>query len=467
MVGDRERANILFYSQRPSRVDGKLHKGEGFMVEKKPKKKEGILRKEISRRDFIKTTAMGAAGLGIGSWLTVPFTYGAEPPIRIGMFNEYSVFATEYGYWMGKVAKTAVKKMNAEGGIAGRKIELFDYDTKCDPKWAASMFRKMVLEDKVDMVMGSIHSGVQKACFPLAEEYKVPLFSGGAMTYEFTGKDAIPYYIRNHSHARSQALAGWKWAFDNLGKKWTFLNADYAWGHSLAREFGGLIKAAGGKTQDIFAPPATADFIPYLQKVDPDTEVLFTAFLGTAALGVLRQTVEIGLHKRLQRYTVICCTEGIGQDVVGKESIGAYYIEYHPRHLDQVPKELHPYEMAYRKACGVDENGREIGNPKVTIAGSHMYSMWIYPYQIKLAIEQTGWKNRNNNADMIRAIRSQKLKAGPWCPIGDLVMREQDHQGFSDFYISKVEPDLKLKVIERIPKEKVMYPSETDLTKKV
>lgn len=438
------------------------------METKKSKRKEnGMLKKEISRRDFIKTTAMGAAGLGLSSWLTVPFTYGAEPPIRIGMFQEYTVFATEYGYWMGKVGKAAIAKLNAEGGIAGRKVELIDYDTKANAAWGASMFKKMILEDKVDMIMGSIHSGVQRACFPLAEEYKIPFFSGGAMTYEFTGKDAIPYYIRNHSHARSQALAGWKWAFDNLGKKWTFLNADYAWGHSLAREFGGLIKAAGGKTQDIFAPPATADFIPYLQKVDPDTEVLFTAFLGSAALGVLRQTVEIGLHKRLQRYTVICCTEGIGQEVVGKESIGAYYIEYHPRHLDQVPKELHPYEMAYRKACGVDENGREIGNPKVTIAGSHMYSMWIYPYQIKLGIEQTGWKDRKNNADLIRAIRSQKLKAGPWCPIGDLVMREQDHQGFSDFYISKVEPDLKLKVIERIPKEKVMYPPETDLTKKI
>lgn len=336
------------------------------METKKTKKKnKGILNKEVSRRDFIKTTALGVAGAGLSSWLTVPFTYGAEPPIKIGMFNEYTVFATEYGYWLGKVGKAAIAKLNAEGGIAGRKVELVDYDTKCDPKWAASMFKKMILEDNVDFIMGSIHSGVHKACFPLAVEYKVPFFSGGAMTYEFTGKDAIPYYIRCHSHAKSQAIAGWKFGFDNLGKKWTFLVADYAWGHSLAKEFGSRVVAAGGKVQNIMAPPATADFIPYLQKVDPDTQVLFTAFLGSAALGVLRQTVEIGLHKRLQRYTVICCTEGIGQEVVGKESIGAYYIEYHPRHLDQVPKELHPYEIAYRKACGVDADGKEIGNPKV------------------------------------------------------------------------------------------------------
>ena len=438
-------------------------------MEKKSKKKVGILKKEISRRDFIKTTALGTAGLGLSSWLTVPFTYGAEPPIKIGMFQENTVFATEYGYWMAKVGKAAIAKLNAEGGIAGRKVELFDYDTKANPAWAAGMFKKMILEDKVDMIMGSVHSGVHNACFPLAKEYKIPFFGGGSMTYDYTGKDSLSlhggYYIRCHTHARSQAVAGWKFGFDNLGKKWTFLVADYAWGHSLAREFGGRVVAAGGKAQNVFAPPTTADFIPYLQKVDPDTEVLFTAFLGSAGLGVLRQTVEVGLHKRLQRYTVICCTEGIGQEIVGKESIGAYYIEYHPRHLDQVPKELHPYEKAYRKACGVDDDGKEVGNPMVTIAGSHMYSMWIYPYMIKLGIEQTGWKDSKKNTDLIKAICSLKLKAGPWCPIGDLTMREEDHQGFSDFYISRVEPDLKLKVLERIPKEKAMYEPEVDLRK--
>jgi len=99
---------------------------EGFMVEKNSKKKEGIVKKEISRRDFIKTTALGAAGFGLSSWVPVPFTYGAEPPIKIGMYQEYTVGATQYGYWMGKVGKAAIAKLNAEGGIAGRKVELFD-----------------------------------------------------------------------------------------------------------------------------------------------------------------------------------------------------------------------------------------------------------------------------------------------------------------------------------------------------
>ena len=56
-----------------------------------------------------------------------------------------------------------------------------------------------------------------------------------------------------------------------------------------------------------------------------------------------------------------------------------------------------------------------------------------------------------------------KIKAGPWAPQGDLVMREEDHQGFHDHYISEVTPDLKLKVIARIPKEKLMYEPTVDL----
>jgi len=434
------------------------------METKKLKQKDkGILKKEISRRDFIRTTALGAAGLSLSSWASVPFTYGAEPPFKLGMIQEYTVGATGYGYWLGKVAKAAVAKLNAEGGIAGRKVELIDYDTKVNPAWAASMFKKLILEDKVDMIMGSVHSGVQMVCFPIAQQYKIPYFGGGAMTAGFTGKDANPYYIRIHTHAQMQAAAGWKWGFDNLGKKWTFLVADYAWGHSLAEEFGTRIRAAGGKTQTIPAPQNASDFVPFLQKVEPDTEVLFTAFLSAPALGVMRQTVELGLHKRLQRYTVICCTEGIGQDEVGKESAGAYYLEYHPRHFDQVPKNLQAFENAYRKACGVTDDGKDSNDPKNTIAGSHMWSMWEVPHMIKLAVEQTGWKDSKKNADFIKAVCNLKIKAGPWAPQGDLMMREEDHQGFHDHYISRVEPDLKLKVIELIPKEKLIYEASVDL----
>jgi branched-chain amino acid transport system substrate-binding protein len=424
---------------------------------------EGKVANGFTRRDFLKAGAAGAAGLGLSSWVFTPFTYGAEKPIKLGQIQEMTVGATVYGYWFDKTAKAAVAKLNAEGGIGGRQVELISYDTKVNPAWSAQMFKKLILEDKVDFIMGSVHSGVQMACFPIAQQYKIPYFGGGAMAADFTGKDAIPYYLRIHTHAQMQAAAGWEWGFKNLGKKWTFLVADYAWGHSLANEFGDRIKAAGGKVQVIPAPQAAKDFVPFLQKVEPDTEVLFTAFLGAAALGSLRQTVELGLHKRLKRYTVICGTDGVGQEEVGKESAGAYFIEYYPRHADQVPKELQVYDKAYRKAINLGDDGHEVGNPKLTATISHCWVMWTVPYMLKLAVEQSGWKDNSKNPDLIKAFCNLKVKAGPWAPQGDLVMREQDHQGFHDHYISEVTPELKLKVLQRVPKEKLMYKPETDL----
>jgi branched-chain amino acid transport system substrate-binding protein len=431
------------------------------------KKSEGKVTNGLSRRNFLKAGVAGAAGLGLSSWVFTPFTYGAEKPIKIGMIQELTVGATEYGYWLDKVGKAAVAKLNAEGGIAGRKVELIDYDTKFNPAHGAQMFKKLVLEDKVDFIMGSIHSGVQMACFPLAEQFKIPYFSGGAMASALTGKAAVPHYIRIHTHALMQAMAGWEWGFKNLGKKWALVVADYAWGHSLEEEFGKRVMAAGGKAQAIRAPQTTKDFVPFLQKIDPDIDVLFTAFLNPAALGVMRQSVELGLHKKMKRFTVICCTEGIGQEVVGKESAGAYYEEYHPRHFDQVPKELQPFERAYRQAVGVTDDGKDTKDPKITSAHSHMWSMWTSAYMIKQGVEQTGWKDASKNPDFIKAVVKMKIKAGPWAPQGDLVMREQDHQGFHDHYISEVTPDLKLKVLLRIPKEKLMYEPTVDLRGKI
>jgi branched-chain amino acid transport system substrate-binding protein len=436
-------------------------------AKKLDQKEKGLVDQEISRRNFLKATALGAAGLSLSSWVFTPFTYGAEKPIKIGMIQELTVVATEYGYWLDKVGKAAVAKLNAEGGIAGRKVEIIDYDTKANPAHGAQMFKKLILEDKVDFVMGSIHTGVQTACLPIAVQFKMPYFSGGAMAASLTGKDAVPYYIRIHTHALMQAVASWEWAFKNLGKKWALVVADYGWGHSLEEEFGKRVKAAGGKVQGIRAPQTTKDFIPFLQKIDPDIDVLFTAFLNPAALGVMRQSVELGLHKKMKRFTVICCTEGIGQDVVGKESTGAYYLEYQPRYFDQVPKELQPFERSYRQAVGVTDDGKDVKDLKITSAHSHMWSMWTAPYMIKQGVEQTGWKDNAKNTDFIKYVVKMKIKAGPWAPQGDLIMREEDHQGFHDHYISEVTPDLKLKVLTRIPKEKLMYEPTVDLRTKL
>ena len=115
---------------------------------------------------------------------------------------------------------------------------------------------------------------------------------------------------------------------------------------------------------------------------------------------------------------------------------------------------MQAYDKAYRQAINLGDNGHEVGSPKNTATLSHCWTMWTIPYMIKQGVEQTGWKDSSKNADFIKACGNMKIKAGPWAPQGDLVMREQDHQGFHDHYISEVTPDLKLKVLYANPQRK-------------
>jgi len=132
-----------------------------------------------------------------------------------------------------------------------------------------------------------------------------------------------------------------------------------------------------------------------------------------------------------------------------------------------VPRELRAFDAAYRKAVGLTADGRDVKDPKNTGTVSHMWSMWTVPYMIKQAVEKSGWKEAKHNADFMKTFCSLKVKAGPWAPQGDLVMREQDHQGFHDHYLEEVGPDLKLRVIARIPKEKIMYEAPVDLRRRL
>ncbi|HEV2607231.1 MAG TPA: ABC transporter substrate-binding protein, partial [Xanthomonadaceae bacterium] len=65
----------------------------------------------------------------------------------------------------------AVDRINAAGGIAGRKIELV-VEEETNPKDSIERLRKLVLQDKVDCVQGIVSSGVSLAMGAVAEEMK-------------------------------------------------------------------------------------------------------------------------------------------------------------------------------------------------------------------------------------------------------------------------------------------------------
>lgn len=416
--------------------------------------------RKVTRRDFMKTAATVTASAALGGVLAPRAAHASGAPIIIGSLQDLTGSISSWGYWLDKATKAGVEEVNKAGGIAGRPIKLVTEDVEGNPTVGTRKMRRLVHREKADFVIGPLHSGVGVACAPVAGELKTPMLAQ-AMTEELTGKLANRYVFRTGSQVRIQAEMGTKWAVENIGKKWSFAFADYAWGWSHFKETSMRVEAAGGSVlSKVAVPIGTKDFLPYLTQIDPATEVLYGVFIGADEVAYFTQANTMGLHKKMKMYSVVCTIEAVDTRDLGDAIEGAWFQEYLPRRLKYFDT---PHNRYLREVTGVDAEGKQIGGPR-TVAGSHYYANWEAVYWIKRAVEKSGWKSKKDTPDFIRALEGMEAVESKEYPQGNKVMRAEDHQVFGDQYLSRVENFL-LQVKSKIPKEKLMFAPPVDLTR--
>ncbi|MBI1741789.1 ABC transporter substrate-binding protein [Candidatus Acetothermia bacterium] len=407
--------------------------------------------KSLTRRTFIKTT------LGLGAAAPALFfshTYSQAKPLILGLQADLMGSLLDYGYWHDRVVRAAIKKLNQEGGIAGREIQLLVEDTETNSETGRRKLQKMA-DAGADFVIGSQSSAVAIASLPLAQELKLVYFTLGEAT-EITGEAGNRYIFRPNHSVRSHATVAYKWAVENLGKRWTILVADYAFGQSHAAEWPPLIKSVGGEVLNVFAIPlSTQDFVPFLSKVDrARTEVLFHVFPGANALRFMTQAAEQGLFDKAHVFGVICTVDGIRLEDVPKIE-GSWYLSNHPHRLEDVPAKIKPFDEQFRQLIGATAEGNELNTNRST-TGSHYWYGWEAMHLLKRAVEETNWKSKSNNPELIKFLEGIKVEAGLAFPQGDKFIRAEDHQAFHDHYIERFEGG-KLRVKLRLEKEKAIY----------
>ncbi|MEW6347597.1 MAG: ABC transporter substrate-binding protein [Thermodesulfobacteriota bacterium] len=100
----------------------------------------------------------------------------AEPPIKIGAFYSLSGPAAAIGTPTKLVTEMVVKKINKEGGINGRQIELVVGDTESNPTKAVMVAKKFINVDKVAAIIGPDTTDLGMAVKKLVEEAGIPTF---------------------------------------------------------------------------------------------------------------------------------------------------------------------------------------------------------------------------------------------------------------------------------------------------
>jgi branched-chain amino acid transport system substrate-binding protein len=119
------------------------------------------------------------------------------PPIKIGAF----VARTGQAAFLGEPAKKAIElyvdQVNKAGGIAGRKVDLVLYDSKTSAKDAAELVRRLIDQDKIDILVGGTSTGETMAVVPLVEEARLPFVSLAGATVVI---DPVKKYVFKTPH---------------------------------------------------------------------------------------------------------------------------------------------------------------------------------------------------------------------------------------------------------------------------
>ena len=101
----------------------------------------------------------------------------AQEPIKIGSFLSVTGGAAFLGDPEQKTLELYIEKINAAGGVLGRKLQLVAYDSAGDAEKARTFAKRLIEQDKVDVIVGGSTTGETMAVVPLVEAAQIPFIS--------------------------------------------------------------------------------------------------------------------------------------------------------------------------------------------------------------------------------------------------------------------------------------------------
>jgi branched-chain amino acid transport system substrate-binding protein len=181
--------------------------------------------------------------------------------------------------------------------VAGKKVQLIIKDDGAVPDNTKRIAQDLIVNDKVNFLMGFGVTPAALAVAPLATEAKVPEIVTAAGTSIITEKS--PYIARTSFTLPQSSVPMADWAAQNGIKKVITMVSDYAPGADAAKSFTAEFTAKGGQVIDaITFPLANPDFAPFLQKAaDQKPDAIFVFVPSGQGGTFVKQFAERGMDK--------------------------------------------------------------------------------------------------------------------------------------------------------------------------
>jgi branched-chain amino acid transport system substrate-binding protein len=271
----------------------------------------------LARRFF----GMGCAALGVAALAAGPAA--AQAPIKLGEFLDITGGGATAAESAALGTDVAVAEINAAGGIAGRKVVVVTADTQTDPTVGVGEIKRLVQQEKVDLVIGPVISQVLMAALPVLNEAKIAEL--GSTGSELITPQAGPYYFSLLINAESQAKAVLNQAQSALHAKSGAIISDSgaqskSFVESMKKEMAARGMTLTGVQEYQYRATDMTPQLLTLKRGNPDTLFLF-ASSGEDAGNVLKSRDDLGWNVKVTgNYTVSTFADALIK-VAGKEAL--------------------------------------------------------------------------------------------------------------------------------------------------
>jgi branched-chain amino acid transport system substrate-binding protein len=290
----------------------------------------------LARRAFLRLLGGGAAALSVttvlaacgspapasaptaGGQQQAPASGAAKAELKIGLLSGYSGPYAAFGPDMYRASELYLEQHG--GTLGGLQVTTIQEDEGATSQDALTKTRKLIQQDKVDLIMGVVSSANALAIRDVVDQAQVPTIITNANANEITGEKRSPYIFRAAVTAWQNGASLGHWVAQNVGSRVIAMAPDYTAGQQWIAAFKQDFESVGGSVIDALYPPlGTSDYAPYLAKVKPQNpDGVWAQFAGSDAVKFNQQwTQYIGTSVRL-------CGGGLNQqacDQVGKSAL--------------------------------------------------------------------------------------------------------------------------------------------------
>lgn len=341
----------------------------------------------------------------------------AQEKIKVGFMLPFSgTYAA-----LGVAIENGFRMQVAEQGgkLGGREIEYFKVDDESDPAKATDNVNRLIKRDKVDVIIGTVHSGVAMAMAKAAKESGTVLIVPNAGADAVTGPMCAPNIFRS-------SFSNWQTAYPmgvvaaKEGKKNAMtLTWKYAAGEEAVNGFKEGFEKSGGKvSKQLTLPFPNVEFQALLTEIaaaKPDA--VFSFFAGAGAVKFVKDYHASGLSKTIPLYGPGFLTDGT-LDAQGDAAQGMLTTLHYADELGTVRDQT--FRTNYAKSYKLQPD---------------VYAVQGYDAAQMLAV---GLKAAGGDISKKDAFRTAIEKATIASPRGDFTLSKA-HNPVQDIYLRKVD----------------------------